>query len=89
MAVEIRIPQLGMGMAEGKLVEWLVEEGAPVQEGALLFLLESDKSSFEITAPATGVLKNRAAAGTVYPAGELIGTIEEGKPRIRVAAVTR
>ena len=31
MATELRIPKLGMGMTEGKLIEWLVAEGAATE----------------------------------------------------------
>ena len=75
MSVELRIPQIGFSMTEGNLVEWLVADGARVEEGADLYTLEIDKSVQEITAPAAGILKVRAAAGQVYPVGELIGEI--------------
>lgn len=72
----ISIPKLGWTMEEGTLTEWLVEDGAPVTAGEPLYLLETDKVENEIEAPATGLLRQAATAGEVYPVGTEIGTIE-------------
>jgi pyruvate/2-oxoglutarate dehydrogenase complex dihydrolipoamide acyltransferase (E2) component len=37
MAVDVSIPKLGMSMTEGKLVEWLVADGASVSEGTPIY----------------------------------------------------
>ena len=76
MSVEIKIPQIGFSMLEGTLVEWLVPDGAQVQEGAPLYTLELDKAVQEVTSPAAGKLKVHAAVGQVYPVGALLGEIE-------------
>jgi pyruvate/2-oxoglutarate dehydrogenase complex dihydrolipoamide acyltransferase (E2) component len=75
MSFEIRIPSLGAGMSEGKLVEWHVKDGAPVREGDLLYTLESEKTAQDIEAPAEGTLKIVAQEDEIYPVGEIIGTI--------------
>jgi pyruvate/2-oxoglutarate dehydrogenase complex dihydrolipoamide acyltransferase (E2) component len=67
---------LSMGMTEGILYEWLVADGAAVQEGTQIYSIESDKSIQEVEAPASGVLRIVAKIGETYPVGELIGTIE-------------
>ena len=76
MATELRIPKLGMGMTEGKLIEWLVAEGAAVSEGEVLYSLETDKALNDIEAPASGVLRIVAAPDETYEVGALIGRIE-------------
>lgn len=76
MSVEIRIPSLGAGMSEGKLVTWYVADGASVSEGQLLYTLESEKTAQDIDAPAAGTLKIIAPADDIYPVGELIGAID-------------
>jgi pyruvate/2-oxoglutarate dehydrogenase complex dihydrolipoamide acyltransferase (E2) component len=76
MATEIRIPQLGMGMTEGILSEWLVADGTAVEEGTAIYSLENDKSVQEVEAPTSGTLRTTGKAGETYPVGELIGTIE-------------
>ena len=72
----INIPKLGWTMEEGTVTEWLVDDGATVTEGDPLYMLESDKVENEVAAPATGVLRQIAAAGEAYPVGTQIATIE-------------
>lgn len=75
MSTEIRIPGLGAGMSEGKLVAWHAKDGAEVREGDLLYTLESEKTAQDVDAPAGGTLKIIAPDDEIYPVGELIGTI--------------
>ena len=75
MSIEIRIPSLGAGMNEGKLVEWHVADGAAVKVGELLYTVESEKTAQDIEAQADGVLKIIAPADETYDVGELIGVI--------------
>jgi pyruvate/2-oxoglutarate dehydrogenase complex dihydrolipoamide acyltransferase (E2) component len=75
MSTEIILPKLGFSMNEGVLSEWLVAEGATVKEGEPLFSIESDKSTQEIEAPATGVLKILKPAGETYEVGTVIGEL--------------
>jgi pyruvate/2-oxoglutarate dehydrogenase complex dihydrolipoamide acyltransferase (E2) component len=77
-AVPIRIPKLGVGMSEGTLVQWLVEDSATVAAGDLLYQLETDKVENEIEAPAAGVIRLLAPAGEVYPVGTQIAEIAQG-----------
>jgi len=76
MATEVTIPKLGFAMNEGTLQEWSLEDGAAVKAGEILFLLESDKSTNEIEAPADGTLRILKPAGEVYQVGTVIGMIE-------------
>ena len=57
MAVEVVLPKLGFSMNEGQIAEWLAADGAQVSEGDPLFLLEADKSTNEVEAPASGILR--------------------------------
>jgi pyruvate/2-oxoglutarate dehydrogenase complex dihydrolipoamide acyltransferase (E2) component len=75
MPTQLTIPRLEMGMTEGNLAQWLVEDGAQVNEGDPIYVLETDKAAQDITAPASGKLVQRAAAGQTYPVGEVIGEI--------------
>lgn len=76
MATEILLPKLGFSMNEGNLSEWLVGDGAQVEEGAPLYALESEKSVQEVESPASGILKILKPAGEVYEVGTVIGLIE-------------
>jgi len=74
---EVRIPKTGDAVEEGTLLEWLVEDGARVERGAPLYLLETDKVEMQIDAPCAGVVSRIGAAGETYRVGELIATIAE------------
>ncbi len=76
MSIEIRIPSLGAGMSEGKLVEWHAKDGAAVKPGDLLYTLESEKTAQDIEAQDAGVLRIKAAPDEIYEVGELIGVLE-------------
>ncbi len=75
MATTLTIPKLQMSTTEGTLAEWLVEDGAQVEEGQAIYTLETDKSVQEIEAPASGVLTQKVAAGETYDVGTEIGEI--------------
>ncbi|KHK88987.1 biotin/lipoyl-containing protein [Novosphingobium malaysiense] len=76
MSTTLTIPKLEMGMTEGTLVEWLVEDGVQVAEGDPIYTLETGKAAQEIAAPASGTLRQSAAAGEEYDVGTEIGTID-------------
>ena len=76
MATEIRIPKIGMSATEMTLSEWMFGDGETVQQGETLYSVETDKSTNEIEAQASGVLRVIGVEGEVYPVGTLIGTIE-------------
>ena len=76
MAYEILLPKLGFSMNEGELVEWLVEDGGAVTEGQPLYALESEKSTQEVDAPASGTLRILKAVGETYPVGTVLAEIE-------------
>ena len=76
MSTEVILPKLGFSMNEGELKEWLVGDGAQAVSGAPLFVLESEKSSTEIEAPASGTLRIRKQAGEVYEVGTVLAVIE-------------
>jgi pyruvate/2-oxoglutarate dehydrogenase complex dihydrolipoamide acyltransferase (E2) component len=75
MATDIILPKLGFSMTEAQIAEWLVEDGAQVTEGQPLYLLEADKSTNEVEAPATGTLQILAETGETYEVGTVLGTI--------------
>ena len=76
MATDILLPKIGFSMTEGVLAEWLVEDGASVTEGAPLYAIESDKSTNEVEAPASGTLRIVGVPGETYEVGAIIGSIE-------------
>jgi pyruvate/2-oxoglutarate dehydrogenase complex dihydrolipoamide acyltransferase (E2) component len=75
MSTPLTLPRLEMSMTEGTLAEWLAPDGSEVKEGDPIYVLETDKTSREIEAPAAGKLVHKAAAGEVYQCGDDIGEI--------------
>jgi len=53
------MPQLDESMRTAKLIEWLKKEGDRVREGEPIALVEGEKTTFEIEAPASGILHQR------------------------------
>jgi len=76
MSTQILLPKLGFSMSEGAIAEWLVADGAEVQEGQPLYSLESEKSVQEVESPASGRLRILAKIGEVYAVGAVLGEIE-------------
>jgi len=72
----IRIPQAGVAMIEGTIVEWLVDEGERVLPGQPLYLLETEKVEMEVECPAAGVVHIIGEPGQIYPVGEEIGYLD-------------
>src|SRR5512146_933253 len=77
MAFELRLPDVGEGVAEGEIVRWLVPEGASVKEDDLLVEVLTDKANVEIPSPVSGVLARiLAQPGRIVKVGEAIALIE-------------
>jgi len=84
MAYEFKLPDLGEGLTEGEIVEWLVKEGDSIEESQVFVKVETDKAVLEIPSPRKGmVLQIGASAGDTVQVGEVILVIgEEGeKPK--------
>ena len=81
MPVEIVMPKLGLTMTEGMIVDWNFKEGDAVNQGDILFVLETEKVTYEVEAPASGILaKILTQGGETVPVGTVIGYLaEEGE----------
>lgn len=53
----IKLPDVGEGVAEAELVEWMVKEGANVREDEVLAAVMTDKATVEIPSPVEGRVK--------------------------------
>ncbi len=50
----IKLPDVGEGIAQAELVEWMVEEGQSVREDEVLAAVMTDKATVEIPSPVEG-----------------------------------
>lgn len=56
MATKVTMPKLGLTMTEGRIVEWRKKEGETVEKGEILYVIETEKVTFEVEAPESGIL---------------------------------
>jgi len=69
----IVMPKLGLTMSEGLLAEWHVKPGDEVVAGQTLFVVETDKITNEIEAPAEGTIRSVVVqAGETVPVGAVV-----------------
>lgn len=76
MAIEIIVPRQGWSMEEGTFVEWLKQEGERVDEGEMLFVLETDKAQQEVESFDSGLLHvpaDAAQPGDTVTVGQCLG----------------
>ena len=62
MPTEVLVPPLGQTVDVVKLVSWYRSEGDTVQQGEPLFVIETDKATLDVEAPASGTLRRVTAA---------------------------
>jgi dihydrolipoamide dehydrogenase len=62
-------------METGKIVEWKKQEGEQVQEKEILLVVETEKITYDVEAPATGILHIISPVESEVPVAELIGVI--------------
>jgi 2-oxoglutarate dehydrogenase E2 component (dihydrolipoamide succinyltransferase) len=77
MAIQVKVPTVGESITEVTIANWTKKDGDVVQMDEVIAELESDKATFELTAPKTGVLRIKKQQGETVPIGELICEIEE------------
>jgi 2-oxoglutarate dehydrogenase E2 component (dihydrolipoamide succinyltransferase) len=72
---EVTMPRLNSNDDVYVLVEWLVEDGAPVAPGVPIATVETAKATQEIEATEQGILRHVAAQGTEWPVGTVIAHV--------------
>ena len=89
MATKIIMPKLGMAMSNGKVVKWLKEDGAEVKKGEPVVVVMSKKITYEVVAPADGVVRHVSHAKDTCDIGQIIGFITapgEETPKVESVA---
>ncbi|MBX2894893.1 MAG: 2-oxoglutarate dehydrogenase complex dihydrolipoyllysine-residue succinyltransferase [Cyclobacteriaceae bacterium] len=78
MMAQVKVPTVGESITEVTIANWLKKDGDVVKMDEVIAELESDKATFELTAPQAGVLKISKAKGEVVPIGTVICEIADG-----------
>jgi pyruvate dehydrogenase E2 component (dihydrolipoamide acetyltransferase) len=74
---EVRMPNLGYDMEAGKVVAWLKQVGDTVARGDPIVEIETDKTTIEVEALASGTLVEIVAEeGSEVPVGEVVAYLE-------------
>jgi 2-oxoglutarate dehydrogenase E2 component (dihydrolipoamide succinyltransferase) len=97
MAQQVKVPTVGESITEVTIASWLKKDGEVVKMDEVIAELESDKATFELTAPQAGVLKIAKAKGETVPIGAIIceiadaagGTVTAKPAETKPAAATQ
>ena len=74
---EIKLPKLGEGVKEATVSYWLHEEGDEVKEGEDLVEMTTDKATFNVPVPTSGILKEISVEeGETVKVGQKLAVIE-------------
>jgi pyruvate dehydrogenase E2 component (dihydrolipoamide acetyltransferase) len=79
MAINVTMPKLGLTMETGKIIEWKTAEGGEVTQGEILLIVETEKITYEVESPGTGLLHIVVPQEGEVPVADLIGIIAADK----------
>jgi pyruvate dehydrogenase E2 component (dihydrolipoamide acetyltransferase) len=73
---EIFVPALGMAMDNAVLLEWLKQPGDPVNAGDAIAVIETDKTTMDLTAETSGVMgQHRCKPNDEVPVGNTVAVV--------------
>src|SRR5215470_7706484 len=79
MAVELVVPQLGESITEAVVGKWHKKVGEPVKVDEPVVVLETDKVTIDVPAPAAGTIASIAhGEGDTVKIGDVLGSIAPG-----------
>ncbi len=89
MPVDVLMPKLGLTMQEGRIIEWLVPDGALVTADDEILLIETDKTETAVGSPGAGRLHQIGQPGQTFDCGLLIALLlAEGEDTPPAAPLT-
>lgn len=78
MAFEFKLPDIGEGVVEGEIVQWLVKEGDLLEEDQPMVEIMTDKATVELPSPRKGRVASRnGKAGDIVNVGDVLIVIDE------------
>jgi pyruvate dehydrogenase E2 component (dihydrolipoamide acetyltransferase) len=73
---KLAMPKWGLSMTEGRLIEWLVDEGTEIKAGDEVAEVDTDKLNGTVESPVAGTVRRRVAAkGDTIPVGGLLAVV--------------
>jgi 2-oxoglutarate dehydrogenase E2 component (dihydrolipoamide succinyltransferase) len=76
MSIEVKIPEVGEAVKEAVLAEWYKRDGDRVAKDEILFVIETDKVTLEVSAQADGILRIKVPEGQTVAVGSVVAVIE-------------
>ncbi|MCX7713147.1 MAG: dihydrolipoyllysine-residue succinyltransferase [Chthoniobacterales bacterium] len=76
MKFEVKVPSVGESISTGVLSVWHKKNGESVCAGEILFTIETDKISTEVTATETGILECLVQEGEEVKIGQIVAYIQ-------------
>lgn len=74
---ELKLPELGEGLHEGRISKWLVKPGDTIQEDDAVAEVENDKALVELPSPVSGkVVSFQVEEGTTSVVGDVLMILE-------------
>ncbi|PLK45253.1 2-oxoglutarate dehydrogenase complex dihydrolipoyllysine-residue succinyltransferase [Emticicia sp. TH156] len=84
--IDVVVPAVGESISEVTIASWSKKDGDSVKMDEVICELESDKATFELPSPESGVLTIVAQAGDVVPIGGVVARIAVGAASAATAA---
>jgi pyruvate/2-oxoglutarate dehydrogenase complex dihydrolipoamide acyltransferase (E2) component len=77
MKINLKLARVGMNMAEATIAKWHKQPGESFKSGDVLYEIETDKVTQEVTAPADGkLLEILVPAGEIAAVGAPVCSVE-------------
>lgn len=89
MTIELKVPAVGESITEVEIGDWLKTEGATVAKDEAVAVIETEKATVELPAPADGTLtKILKRKGETAKVGEVVAQMEAGKNEAAATTTT-
>lgn len=86
--IEFRLPDIGEGIAEAEIVEWMVKEGDKIVADQVILKIETDKAVADIPSPVGGtILKINFSKGDTVNVGATLCVIGETGKKVGIKIV--